>query len=328
MPKNYKVIFASFIILLVFSVNISYTNAQTSTSSEEILTSSNTGLTSRDLQLLSNAPYSGIGLPPSLDSITQIYKNNPPFTRIFGYGSIDETTNGQVSRLQNVLGIEPTGYFGPITQELLRVLQELASDEILKPAGLTEGTGYFGIYTLKYFNSGKVPGLLFSNSGYTDSDYTPPAEPDESATSTLSNGASIFDGINSLLVAATSKSTYDAFKTLGQGSGSLKTLTGVQLTYYSHDEKTNDKDTMKFKSATGAKLKYPDQNGGVYSIAVDPKVIPLKSRLLIKCANGSKAISGIAVDTGGKVKGKHIDIFSRKLRPALPCSTATVYVRK
>lgn len=44
------------------------------------------------------------------------------------------------------------------------------------------------------------------------------------------------------------------------------------------------------------------------TLAVDPKAIPMGSSIAIKTANGT-TISGTAKDTGGTVKGKHIDVW-------------------
>lgn len=46
-----------------------------------------------------------------------------------------------------------TNLFGFATKEALIKFQEAHAEEILVPAGLTKGTGFFGEYTRKYVNS-------------------------------------------------------------------------------------------------------------------------------------------------------------------------------
>jgi len=72
----------------------------------------------------------------------------------------------------------------------------------------------------------------------------------------------------------------------------------------------------------------PDCDGGIVTaigtrarvgaIAVDPKVIPLGSRLYITSADGKSWVYGYAVaeDTGGAIKGNRIDLFFNTLSEA------------
>jgi hypothetical protein len=48
---------------------------------------------------------------------------------------------------------ELTNYFGTKTSDAVKRFQELYADEVLKPAGLTTGTGFFGEFTRKKINS-------------------------------------------------------------------------------------------------------------------------------------------------------------------------------
>jgi peptidoglycan hydrolase-like protein with peptidoglycan-binding domain len=46
-----------------------------------------------------------------------------------------------------------TTYFGEKTKQAVIKLQNAYKDAILTPAGLSQGTGYFGPSTIKYVNS-------------------------------------------------------------------------------------------------------------------------------------------------------------------------------
>src|SRR5581483_11958646 len=72
------------------------------------------------------------------------------FSRDLGLGN-----RGQdVENLQCILEVStPTGYFGPITQGALVQFQNAHAADILTPAGLTQGTGYFGARTRAFINT-------------------------------------------------------------------------------------------------------------------------------------------------------------------------------
>lgn len=67
----------------------------------------------------------------------------------------------EVKKLQDALkrlnvfpnNIQSTGYFGKITKSAVISFQNQFKDEILKPAGLTQGTGYFGEHTRNFLNT-------------------------------------------------------------------------------------------------------------------------------------------------------------------------------
>mgnify|MGYP001323185149 CR=1 FL=1 len=64
----------------------------------------------------------------------------------------------EVKRLQKCLGFEETGFFGNQTKQAVIAFQEKYSDEILKPAGLSSGTGIVGESTRNKLNE-----FCFSN---------------------------------------------------------------------------------------------------------------------------------------------------------------------
>jgi 3D (Asp-Asp-Asp) domain-containing protein len=80
-------------------------------------------------------------------------------------------------------------------------------------------------------------------------------------------------------------------------------INNVRNTWYSHDEPTNDQWTTKFQSSTGVRLRYGTAST-IGVAAVDPTVIPYGSYI----NNNGRWF--LAADTGGLVKGNHIDYFS------------------
>ena len=58
-----------------------------------------------------------------------------------------------VKYLQCILGLNPDGVFGKQTKAALAKFQEDHAEEILTPAGLTTGTGFFGRSTRSYVNA-------------------------------------------------------------------------------------------------------------------------------------------------------------------------------
>ncbi|NLB18395.1 MAG: hypothetical protein GX825_06645 [Syntrophomonadaceae bacterium] len=64
------------------------------------------------------------------------------------------------------------------------------------------------------------------------------------------------------------------------------------------------------------------------TIAVDPRVIPLKSRVYVSCSSWP-AINGIyiAEDTGGLIKGNIIDVFMDSRSKAIQWGRRSVQVR-
>ena len=77
------------------------------------------------------------------------------FAKALGVGA----KGSDVVALQHVLKLEGcfdyptfTGYYGEITRAGVKKLQEKYADQILKPLGMTFGTGYFGSSTIKWVN--------------------------------------------------------------------------------------------------------------------------------------------------------------------------------
>ncbi|MFA6338743.1 MAG: peptidoglycan-binding protein [Candidatus Paceibacterota bacterium] len=127
----------------------SNTTSQTTTPT----TSNNNSLGNNSSDDSSNNKSSGTSSNNSLvNKIMNLFKN------LFGRGSTDGTTNGEVSALQQLLGIEPTGYFGPITQNGLANYQS---------ANGIPNTGYFGPLTQASMNSGLGSSNPDSGAGIT-----------------------------------------------------------------------------------------------------------------------------------------------------------------
>ncbi len=49
----------------------------------------------------------------------------------------------EVKKLQKLLNIKTTGFFGDLTEKAVKTFQEKYTDSVLKPWGLTKSTGYF-----------------------------------------------------------------------------------------------------------------------------------------------------------------------------------------
>lgn len=69
-------------------------------------------------------------------------------------------------------------------------------------------------------------------------------------------------------------------------------------------------------TATGVDVRNTTKYKGRTVIAVDPKVIPLGTKLVVKLADGTE-IAGIAADTGGAIKGRRIDLLMESREAAL-----------
>lgn len=83
------------------------------------------------------------------------------FPRILSSNLKIGMANNDVKNLQQLLINEGfwegnggvTGYFGLVTKQAVMKFQEANKDEILKPLGLTQPTGFFGPYTRNYLNN-------------------------------------------------------------------------------------------------------------------------------------------------------------------------------
>jgi len=77
---------------------------------------------------------------------------------------------------------------------------------------------------------------------------------------------------------------------------------------------------------SGVDVRKTTKHNGRTVIAVDPKVIPLGSDVDIRLADGT-IIEGTALDTGGKIRGKIIDILHANKRSMREFGRQTVEVR-
>ena len=71
-------------------------------------------------------------------------------SRDFGYGTRDTAPNGEVTNLQKFLGVSPTGYFGPMTQEAVKKWQA-ANGVVSTGTPNTTGYGFVGPRTRAAF---------------------------------------------------------------------------------------------------------------------------------------------------------------------------------
>ena len=115
----------------------------------------------------STQPIKSNTVPSTGNTITTVPVVTPPHSGIFKTTLRLGDRNVDVLSLQKYLNEHgaivaeigsgsvgnETNYFGYATQKAVRVFQELHADEILKPIGLTQGTGYFGPATMKYVNT-------------------------------------------------------------------------------------------------------------------------------------------------------------------------------
>lgn len=91
-----------------------------------------------------------------------------------------------------------------------------------------------------------------------------------------------------------------------------KVLTMVATAYSNSYESTGKKPGDKYHGITASGTK-----ARVGAIAVDPRVIPLGTRLYVESLDGSKDYGYcIAEDTGGAIKGNRIDLFFNSLKEA------------
>lgn len=110
-------------------------------------------------------------------------------------------------------------------------------------------------------------------------------------------------------------------KELSSRSGSIQSVDAGQwqeftATWYSPRGGQGDGHT----TFSGAPVKQE------WTVAVDPKVIPLGSLIEVRYPDGTDRLYR-ATDTGGAVKGKHIDVFDWDERKCLQNGVQTVMVR-
>ncbi|WP_348623035.1 3D domain-containing protein [Paenibacillus peoriae] len=68
-------------------------------------------------------------------------------------------------------------------------------------------------------------------------------------------------------------------------------------------------------TATGLDVSHTVKHRGRRIVAVDPRVVPLGTRLTIRTADG-RTFEAIAEDTGGAIKGRKIDVLVPSERKA------------
>ncbi len=91
--------------------------------------------------------------------------------------------------------------------------------------------------------------------------------------------------------------------TLNTGSGNVEIKKTITMNASAYDNSPQSQGKWVGKTATGIKPR-------VGVVAVDPRVIPLGSKLYIESLDGSKDYGhAVAGDTGGAIKGNRIDLF-------------------
>lgn len=80
------------------------------------------------------------------------------------------------------------------------------------------------------------------------------------------------------------------------------------------------------KTATGYNVKERTKIDGRTVIAVDPDVIPLGTSITVRLADGT-TIEGRALDTGGAIKGRKIDVLMSTHKKAMSFGRQAVQVR-
>ncbi|CAF0747072.1 unnamed protein product [Brachionus calyciflorus] len=91
-------------------------------------------------------------------------------------------------------------------------------------------------------------------------------------------------------------------------------LIPFEATFYSKEEV---KGHMPSSGVRGSTLKDALVGNGLLQVAVDPKVIPMFTRFNVKLWDGGESVKAIALDVGGSVNGKIIDIFVDKNSEAI-----------
>lgn len=99
--------------------------------------------------------------------------------------------------------------------------------------------------------------------------------------------------------------TVSVFKTSRGETVRYRKVLDMRATAYT----ASFKDTGKNPGDPGFGITYTGMQARVGVIAVDPKVIPLKSRLYVECIGRNDYGFAIAGDTGGAIKGNKIDLY-------------------
>ncbi len=169
-------------------------------------------------------------LQEQLTKVEQQVQEIVKFTKTLRKGVTDE----EVKRLQEFLKTDPevypeglvTGYFGPLTEKAVKKFQEKHAEDVLRPLGLSEGTGIVGPKTIEKINSaldeagksGKVPPGLLRNA---ETNQIPKESPEEKITI-----CHIPDGnTNNKQTITIGKSAWEAHKAHGDTIGACVTPT-------------------------------------------------------------------------------------------------------
>lgn len=81
------------------------------------------------------------------------------FTTYMRKGKTNNVT--EVTRLQRILGVKQTGFFGTLTQNAVNAFQLKYSDNVLRPWGINYATGYFYKTTQRQMNMLLCPTVDF-----------------------------------------------------------------------------------------------------------------------------------------------------------------------
>jgi len=141
-------------------------------------------------------------LQAQLSKLEQAVQEVVKFTKTLRKGTQDKE---EVEKLQEFLKQDPevypeglvTGYYGPLTEKAVRKFQEKHAEDVLKPLGLSEGTGVVGEKTIGKMNkvleeaskSGTVPQSLLQREEKITICHIPSGSPANRNTITISKSA-------------------------------------------------------------------------------------------------------------------------------------------
>ncbi|RNA26606.1 peptidase M23 [Brachionus plicatilis] len=94
-------------------------------------------------------------------------------------------------------------------------------------------------------------------------------------------------------------------------------------TFYSKEEVQGH---MPASGVRGSTLREALVGNGLLQVAVDPKIIPMFTRFNVRLWDGGESVKAIALDVGGSIKNRIIDIFVDKTSEAILLGRKKVYV--